>query len=905
MSYLLRISLVLALCVLTLGANRVGPIQGIDGAESGACGASKIALLVTGEDTTAMGEHYCCVGGTYQRCPEPALVSADCGSETCGATQTGYVCADSVTSDFYVCDGSGWKRFPHYASMDTCGEFTSIMTDTTGTCGDMVLSVSPTLTEAGASPSLTVTSDEDSFADPLNDTPLLVSLDNQGTRNPTLLLQTLDTTNYRNGVSLDFYSRNANQTSGKPAASIVGTQEEKWTGADDSANGQMEFRVYDGNNDWQTAMVLTGSNGYVGVGVPSSENNQADTRLEVVDASGPQLKLTNVGETYETTFETDSSGYLVIKPTNKQVGINNTPAHDLDVHVDDSTGAIRLSSTGSNFIHMESATDHNEIYFTLNAGAGADAGVKWVFGHDLNRDVSLYDYAADEYIFRFQDSGTPDGTGEPYVGNTFLAMNGGFAAIGMPYPGPGGATGYTGPGEKYNYPDAQLEVWTEGEHLRLAYGEDPVADHSENPYEEYCSLIVDASNNLNISCQNSGAVTLNGLASAAFDAGEAPCTASLTSPYYTSFKLLGEVDAAGAIECVEPFADKTAQKGGAMFTEVTGGNEILVSSQFTWDSQDDFRFFDVDKDTFIKLQVLDTADLSGYISLENNGEMDPGQADLRLENNANGLVILDGVSGVAIQDTRDEAVQIGNSSWSTSTRTTVYNLDVASSSPAIMRLGSTAEDHAIWWYNTSGDWATMTWDTSEDYWDFEYGLRLGESLWIEETAAADTDYAGVGQIWVKNDTPNTLWFTNDAGTDTQLGAVGPTGPTGPAGAAGATGPTGPTGSIPTLIDYSQENLTASQANSGKGPQMGSQINVVTSCLGSPGGGVQLPTIPAGERYQITLMSDCAGIIGAYPGPGESIDPGAVDGKVNVSSASVYVFTAVSDSKWIMGAYTRN
>ena len=70
---------------------------------------------------------------------------------------------------------------------------------------------------------------------------------------------------------------------------------------------------------------------------------------------------------------------------------------------------------------------------------------------------------------------------------------------------------------------------------------------------------------------------------------------------------------------------------------------------------------------------------------------------------------------------------------------------------------------------------------------FDYGLnkwfsdvtvRIGSvggssnSIAIIESAAAPSDTAGEGQVWVKNDTPNTLWFTDDAGTDTQLGVGG-------------------------------------------------------------------------------------------------------------------------------------
>jgi hypothetical protein len=44
-------------------------------------------------------------------------------------------------------------------------------------------------------------------------------------------------------------------------------------------------------------------------------------------------------------------------------------------------------------------------------------------------------------------------------------------------------------------------------------------------------------------------------------------------------------------------------------------------------------------------------------------------------------------------------------------------------------------------------------------------------LFFEERAAAEVDVAAYGQLWVKNDVPNTLWFTDDAGTDKQLGAL--------------------------------------------------------------------------------------------------------------------------------------
>jgi hypothetical protein len=42
-------------------------------------------------------------------------------------------------------------------------------------------------------------------------------------------------------------------------------------------------------------------------------------------------------------------------------------------------------------------------------------------------------------------------------------------------------------------------------------------------------------------------------------------------------------------------------------------------------------------------------------------------------------------------------------------------------------------------------------------------------IFIDQRAAAVADIADAGQLWVKSDTPNTLWFTNDVGTDYPIG----------------------------------------------------------------------------------------------------------------------------------------
>jgi len=47
-------------------------------------------------------------------------------------------------------------------------------------------------------------------------------------------------------------------------------------------------------------------------------------------------------------------------------------------------------------------------------------------------------------------------------------------------------------------------------------------------------------------------------------------------------------------------------------------------------------------------------------------------------------------------------------------------------------------------------------------------LTVEGTIKIKEVAAAGADTAAYGQVWVGNATPNELWFTDDAGTDTQL-----------------------------------------------------------------------------------------------------------------------------------------
>lgn len=69
--------------------------------------------------------------------------------------------------------------------------------------------------------------------------------------------------------------------------------------------------------------------------------------------------------------------------------------------------------------------------------------------------------------------------------------------------------------------------------------------------------------------------------------------------------------------------------------------------------------------------------------------------------------------------------------------------------------------------------ATLTVDTIQSTGTYAYLLldddvRLG-AAYLSERPAAEADVASWGQIWVKNTEPCELWFTDDDGTDVQLG----------------------------------------------------------------------------------------------------------------------------------------
>ena len=70
---------------------------------------------------------------------------------------------------------------------------------------------------------------------------------------------------------------------------------------------------------------------------------------------------------------------------------------------------------------------------------------------------------------------------------------------------------------------------------------------------------------------------------------------------------------------------------------------------------------------------------------------------------------------------------------------------------------------------TSGTHTAVGLDVAVGSADTNYAAKFaGGGIMIKEQADADTDIAAYGQLWVNTATPNQLYFTDDAGTDTQL-----------------------------------------------------------------------------------------------------------------------------------------
>lgn len=102
----------------------------------------------------------------------------------------------------------------------------------------------------------------------------------------------------------------------------------------------------------------------------------------------------------------------------------------------------------------------------------------------------------------------------------------------------------------------------------------------------------------------------------------------------------------------------------------------------------------------------------------------------------------------------------------------VEGLRIYNDATVAVQLGAAGSDSSPHFFISNSS-TGMSRDTDGDLKLFStQAVKTQVPVKILELASAVTDTAGYGQIWVKNDTPNTLWFTDDAGTDFQIGGAG-------------------------------------------------------------------------------------------------------------------------------------
>ncbi|NQU02858.1 MAG: hypothetical protein HQ589_01750 [Syntrophaceae bacterium] len=148
------------------------------------------------------------------------------------------------------------------------------------------------------------------------------------------------------------------------------------------------------------------------------------------------------------------------------------------------------------------------------------------------------------------------------------------------------------------------------------------------------------------------------------------------------------------------------------------------------------------------------------ITLDKDGNVGIGTVSpqVELEVSSTGNTILDIVADSDGNGTNDAGIRFwSNGPTGTGTQTGDFRYD-ESSGVVLVKGSGLGTDIAI---DSSGNVGIGTVSPNQL-------LTVENSISLKEIADANADTAAYGQIWVHNTAPNELWFTDDAGTDTQI-----------------------------------------------------------------------------------------------------------------------------------------
>jgi len=154
--------------------------------------------------------------------------------------------------------------------------------------------------------------------------------------------------------------------------------------------------------------------------------------------------------------------------------------------------------------------------------------------------------------------------------------------------------------------------------------------------------------------------------------------------------------------------------------------------------------------------------VSGYLSFEDAGVQDADVVTYAIHEGSNSEVGQGTYTSSGATLSRDVVYASTNngSQITLSGNAQVFITAAAEDFASLVDASGTPSDSqiAVWTdANTIEGASSLTYDGTT--------LTANGTIKLQEAAAAAADTAGYGQIWVKNDSPNTLYFTDDTGTD--------------------------------------------------------------------------------------------------------------------------------------------